>query len=116
MAIAAREVLEIFDENKRFFLNFLLQITPHCDCMGVIQPSVITDIGVLGSRDIVTIETATLDLIDKAGLIEQAIPPYFKHVNLDPNADLHPFGHLWRSMKNPYLVTRFAEQQGLGTG
>jgi len=115
MAINAEKVLDTFDKNKRFYLNFILQVTPHCDCMGMIQPSIVADVGILGSRDIVAIETATLDLIAKAGLIEQTIPPYFKHVNLDPNADLHPFERLWGPMKNPYLVTEFAEQHGLGT-
>ena len=115
MAITSKKVLDTFDENKRFFVNFILQVTPHCDCMGMIQPSVVADIGVLGSRNIVAIENATLDLIAKAGLIEQTIPPYFKHVNLDPNIDLHPFERLWGSMKNPYLVVGFAEQYGLGT-
>jgi len=115
MAINAIKVLETFDENKRFFLNFILDVTPHCDCMGMIQPSIVADIGVLGSRDIVAIDTVTLDLIANAGLIEQAIPPYFKHVNLDPNADLHPFERLWGSMKNPYLAIEFAEQHGFGT-
>jgi uncharacterized Fe-S center protein len=115
MAIAAKKVLETFDEEKRFFLNVALAITPHCDCMGMAQPSVVRDIGILGSRDIVAIEMASLDLIKDAGLIEGAIPPYFRHVNLDPSADLHPFSRLWGSMKNPYQVTDYAEQQGLGT-
>jgi uncharacterized Fe-S center protein len=81
----------------------------------MIQPCVVADIGVLGSHDIVAIDMATLDLIAKAGLIEQAIPPYFKHVNLDPKVSLHPFERIWGSMKNPYLVTEFAEKHDLGT-
>lgn len=116
MAINAKEILDTFDKDKQFFLNFLLEITPHCDCMGMIQPCVVEDIGVLGSRDIVAIEVATLDLIAKTGLMEQAIPPYFKHVNLDPSVNLHPFERLWGSMKNPYITTEFAEKLGLGTG
>lgn len=115
MAISAKKVLDTFDEDKRFFLNFIIEVTSHCDCIGMIQPCIIPDVGILGSRDIVAIETATLDLIAKAGLIEQAIPPYFKHVNLNPNAKLHPFERLWGPMKNPYLVTKFAEQYKLGT-
>lgn len=115
MAISAKKVLDRFDENKKFFLNFLLEITPHCDCMGMIQPCVVADLGVLGSRDVLAIDAATLDLIAKAGLIEQAIPPYFKHVNLNPNTNVHPFERLWGSMKSPYLTTEFAEKHGLGT-
>ena len=75
----------------------------------------VNDIGVLGSRDIVAIEIASLDLVAHEGLIEQNIPPYFKHVNLDPNANLHPFQRLHGPMKNPYLATEFAEKLGLGT-
>jgi uncharacterized Fe-S center protein len=115
MAIAARKVLETFDKDKRFFLNVALAITPHCDCMGMAQPSVVRDIGILGSRDIVGIEAATLDLIKDAGLIKDAIPPYFKHTNLDPNANLHPFSRLYGPLKNPYHVIDFAEKQNLGT-
>jgi len=115
MAITAENVLKTFDENKAFFINFVLQVTPHCDCMGMAQPSVVPDIGVLGSQDIVAVETATLDLIAKAGLIEKAIPPYFKHVDLTPESNMHPFERLWGPMKNPYLVTEFAEKRGLGT-
>lgn len=115
MALAAKKILETFDENKRFFLNVALEITPHCDCLGIIQPSVVPDIGILASRDIVAIEQATLDMIAQTGLIESQIPPYFKHVNLDPNADLHPFARLWGPMKNPYLVTKHAEKLGMGT-
>jgi hypothetical protein len=115
MAISAKKVLETFDEEKRFFLNYALAITPHCDCMGMAQPSVVRDIGVLGSRDIVGIEAATLDLIKDAGLIKDAIPPYFKHVKLDSSIDLHPFERLWGPLKNPYQVVDFAVQQGLGT-
>ena len=36
MAIAAKKILATFDEDKRFFLNFAIEITPHCDCMGII--------------------------------------------------------------------------------
>jgi uncharacterized Fe-S center protein len=115
MAIATKQILDTFDKNKRFFLNYALQITPHCDCVGMPQPTVIPEIGVLGSRDIVAVEMATLDLIAKAGLIVQAIPPYFKHAALDPKLDLHPFQRLWGTMKDPYLVIGYAEQQGLGT-
>ncbi len=115
MAIAAKKVLNTFDEKKRFFLNFILEVTPHCDCMAIFQPSVVADVGVLGSRDIVAIEEATLDLIAKAGLTDQTIPSYLKHANLDPTVKLHPFQRLWGSMKNPYLAVRFAEKYGLGT-
>jgi len=78
------------------------------------QPSVVNDIGVLGSKDIVAIETATLDLIKKEGLIEKAIPPFLKHVNLNADEDLHPFTRLHGPYKDPYKALNFIEKLGLG--
>ena len=115
MARAANEILKTFDEDKRFFLNFAIDITGMCDCWGIAQPPVVNDIGLLGSRDIVAIEQASLDLIAQEGLIESMIPPYYTNLNLDPKADLHPFARLHGPMKNPYLVTEFAEGLGLGS-
>lgn len=115
LAIGANKVLETFDNDKKFFLSFLLEITPFCDCWGLAQPCVVNDIGVLGSRDIVAVETATLDLIKKEGLIEKNILLYFEHANLDPRVDFHPFQRLHGPMKNPYLVTEFAEKYGMGS-
>lgn len=114
MAIGAKKVLDTFDDDKKFFLNFLIEITPFCDCWGLAQPCVVNDIGVVGSKDIVAIEVATLDLIKKEGLIKKNIPLNFKHVHNDPE-DLHPFQKLFGPLKNPYLVTTFAEKKGMGS-
>ncbi len=114
LAIAAKQVLDRFDKSKRFFLNFILQVTPYCDCLGMAQPVIVPEIGVVGSRDIVAIEVATLDLIAKAGLIEKSIPPHFKHINLDPSVNLHPFQRVHGPMKNPYLASEYAEKLGMG--
>jgi uncharacterized Fe-S center protein len=111
MAIGANEILKTFDEDKRFFLSFLLDITPYCDCWGVGFPNVVNDIGVLGSRDIIAIEQASLDLIAKEGLIESMIPPFFR-VHNDP--DLHPFQQLHGPMKDPYLTIDYGEKLGMG--
>jgi uncharacterized Fe-S center protein len=116
MVINSGKILNTFDKEKQFFLNFGLEITAHCDCMGFIQPVIVNDVGILGSRDIIALENATLDLIKKEGIIEQSIPPYFKHLNLDPTVDLHPFERIWGQMKNPYQVVKYGEKHGLGHG
>ncbi len=114
MAISTNKVLETFKPEKVFYLNFALQITTFCDCVGIAQPPIINDIGVLGSKDIIAIETATLDLIKKEGIIEKNIPPFLKHVNLDPNEDIHPFTRLHGPYKDPYETVRFLEKMGRG--
>jgi uncharacterized Fe-S center protein len=115
MAIATSKVLKTFKPEKVMYISFLMQITTFCDCLGQGQPPVVNDIGVLGSKDIVAIETATLDLIKKEGLIESAIPPFLKHVNLNPDEDLHPFTRLHGPYKDPYEAVGYIEKLGLGT-
>jgi len=55
-------------EGKCAFFNFLLHITPACDCWDFSDAPVVEDIGVVASRDIVAVEQASLDLMnEKAG-------------------------------------------------
>lgn len=46
-------------------LNFITKFTKDCDCMGIRQTSLIPDVGILASRDIVAIDRASIDLINK---------------------------------------------------
>jgi len=50
-------------EGRVFFLNFLLQITPLCDCYPSSDPPLVGDIGVLASKDPVAIDQASVDLV-----------------------------------------------------
>lgn len=52
-------------KEKAFFLNFLLNITPHCDCYPGSGSSIVRDIGVLASCDPVAIDTASCDLVNR---------------------------------------------------
>ena len=50
-------------EGKMCFLNFVLDITPHCDCFPHSKEPVARDAGVAASRDMVAVDQASLDLI-----------------------------------------------------
>jgi uncharacterized Fe-S center protein len=113
MAIASKKILDNYDRDKQFFLNFIMDVTPHCDCLGMVQPQIVPDIGIVGGKDIVAVEQASLDLIKTAKFLVDQLPPYLKHVSSDVN--LHPFQRIWGPYKNPYLVTEYGEQLGLGT-
>ncbi|MBL7069467.1 MAG: DUF362 domain-containing protein [Candidatus Omnitrophica bacterium] len=53
---------------KRGFLNFLMKITKDCDCMAKENdPSIVSDIGILASKDPVSIDKATIDLLNNLG-------------------------------------------------
>ena len=114
ITISSKKILERFDEGKVFHINFLMDITPTCDCMGVIQPQIIPDIGIAGSRDIVAVEAASIDLVAKEELIWSKVPPYFKHLNVDPSIKLHSFQRLWGPLKDPCNMVKFGVKYGLG--
>jgi len=53
-------------KNKAVFINVLENITRDCDCLSKKQSPVIPDIGILMSDDILAVEKASFDLINKA--------------------------------------------------
>lgn len=53
-------------EDKTIYLNFLMNITPECDCWSFSDAAIVPDIGVLASRDIVAIEQASFDKVTEA--------------------------------------------------
>ncbi|MBN2374097.1 DUF362 domain-containing protein [bacterium] len=53
-----------------FFLNFLIHIAPDCDCCDHTDASICPDLGILASTDVVAVDQASVDLINKS----QGIP------------------------------------------
>ena len=65
LAEVAHAVLRNLPYSKFIFVNFLIDITPFCDC-GKFAPEYMSpDIGVLASKDIVAVDLATIDMIGK---------------------------------------------------
>lgn len=63
LAEVAHAVLRNLPYSRFLFLNFLIDITPFCDC-GEHEPEYISpDIGVLASNDIVAVDFATIEMI-----------------------------------------------------
>ena len=52
-------------DKQCFFINFVINIVPQCDCMGIAQEKMCDDIGVLVSSDPVAIDQASFDLVIK---------------------------------------------------
>ncbi len=51
-------------EEKSGFINFVMNVTPDCDCWSWSDAPVAQDIGILASKDIVAIDQACVDLIN----------------------------------------------------
>jgi hypothetical protein len=67
-------------KEKAAFINFAVKITQECDCLAKDDPRICPDIGILASRDPVSIDHASLDLV-----IEACGEDVFKKVH--PNRD-----------------------------
>jgi uncharacterized Fe-S center protein len=108
MAICTEEVLKGFKPGHVFYINFLLSITALCDCWGLTTPSLVPDIGVMASNDIVAIEKACLDAIKLENLIPSALPK---------GHEFGTQGHLFERLhgKNPFIQLEELEKRGLGT-
>lgn len=68
LAHAAAAVTRGFNQ-KIGFINFVQDVTPHCDCAAPAGRALFADIGILASTDPVALDKASLDLIDKARMI-----------------------------------------------
>ncbi len=112
MAMAAKFVLEQFDEDKRFFINIALDMTEVCDCWGFTTGNILPDLGVLGSTDILAIDKATLDLTDNLPLIKENVSQTTEIID---NPELHPFARIHGPFKDPYLQIYFGEKYNLGS-
>ena len=56
--------------DKCFFINFLTDISPKCDCASYTEPPIVANIGILASSDPVAIDQASVDLVNQ----QQAFP------------------------------------------
>ncbi len=75
------------------FMNFLLNITPDCDCFGRSDAPIVPDIGILASWDPVAIDQAALDLVNaQQGFADSALkgghaPGEDKFRGVNPDVD-----------------------------
>jgi len=109
MALTTREALRTFDPGRVLYVTVLLQVTPFCDCWGFTTPSIVPDIGIVVSDDIVAVEQAALDSIKAENYIPGSLPEQLKMSDTDG----HLFQRIWG--KDPYLQVRSAARIGLGS-
>ncbi len=101
MAMVTASFLKKFKPENLLFINFLMNITIFCDCWGFSTPSLVPDIGILGSEDIAAIDTASLDMIKTENLIPNSMPKNRKLLKTGK--------HLFERIhaKDPYLMIKY---------
>ncbi|RKD29097.1 DUF362 domain-containing protein [Thermohalobacter berrensis] len=98
-------------ENKKgkvAYFNFVMNVTPLCDCVPWSDAPIVGDVGILASFDPVAIDQASTDLIDKQiGNKDSELK-----VNFEPGKDKFKGVHPNINSKN---ILEYAEKLGLGS-
>jgi uncharacterized Fe-S center protein len=105
MAEAAKAAVDTFKPGKIVYINFIMEVMPHCDCHPHSDVPVINDQGIIIGADIVAIDQASLDIMENSARL-----PDSKAENLNPNEGLF-YGLTGR---DPYIHVDYAEKLGLG--
>lgn len=93
---------------RAFYINFLMNITPHCDCTPWNDIPFVPDIGILASRDPVALDKACYDLVNEAEGVFGSLLPDHHHGE-------EKFTRVWPG-STPELQFSYAEEMGLGRG
>ena len=89
----------ISDKRRKFAaINYIIDVTPDCDCLGWSDNPIVPNIGIAASTDPVAVDAASLDLVNKARGIARSALPNNKlqsrdkfgsvHAGIDPKAQL----------------------------
>jgi hypothetical protein len=96
------------DKKAIGYFNFLLQITPDCDCVPWSDAPIVPDIGILASTDPVAIDAASVELVNQ----QQGLPGTRLTSNLGSGED--KFKGVWND-SDGMLQLECGEEIGLGT-
>jgi len=110
-AISTAISMSTFEPGKAAHLVLANQMTPVCDCFGFTGMSILPDEGIFGSDDIVAVDQAVLDATARLTLFEENLPTSMEVVHRSG----HPLSWIHGPYKNPYLITQYGEELGLGT-
>lgn len=95
-------------QDKAFFINFITDISPKCDCLPYAESPIVGNIGILASNDPVAIDQAGADLVNQ----QPALPGTELKTNLRPGED--KFKGLYPSVDWEHQL-EYAQELGLGS-
>lgn len=75
---------------KAFFLNFLMDISPSCDCPPYNDAPIVADLGIMASRDPVAIDQASVDMVNRQPSLNNSCLRSDAVINNDIFRSLYP--------------------------
>lgn len=95
-------------ENKIAYINFLINITPDCDCVPWSDAPLVPDIGILASKDPVALDSASYDLVNEQVGIKGSL------LDKNFNKGEDKFKGVWEGVDGTKQL-EYAEKLGMGT-
>lgn len=86
----AEYALAVVKGKQHFHINFIIDVSPNCDCWGNNDIPIVHDIGILASTDPVAIDKASLDLVNKAEINPASAIGHHHHQDGDRFTFTHP--------------------------
>ncbi|MCR5813460.1 MAG: DUF362 domain-containing protein [Desulfovibrio sp.] len=93
---------------RLLFINFLMNVTPQCDCAAWSDQTLVPDIGILASEDPVALDTACFDLVKDTPSLRAIGEHACQSTGYDKFQAQHP-------KTRGYHQVEYAEAIGLGT-
>jgi len=95
-------------KGKVGYMNFLIRITPDCDCFPFSDTPIVPDIGILASKDPVAIDAASFDLVNQQTGFADSLLTAHHRKGLDKFKGVH-------AQTDGYRHVRYAEEIGMGS-
>ncbi|MCH3964428.1 MAG: DUF362 domain-containing protein [Clostridium sp.] len=97
-------------EDKVGYINFVINVTPDCDCVPWSDTPIVPDIGILASKDPVALDTACYDLVNNAAALANTM--------LCDGHDHEDCSDKFKNLRGNtygYVQLSYGEEIGLGT-
>lgn len=94
-------------KDRMLYINFVEDITPLCDCAPWSDEPIVSDVGILASKDPVALDMACYDLVNK----KEGNPNSALHSNHKPGEDKFKGAH---PNINPLFIIEHLEKLGVG--
>jgi uncharacterized Fe-S center protein len=103
----------VIKDKPNFHINFIMNVSPNCDCWDSNDVAIVPDLGIMASFDPVALDKASIDMVNsapaaKGSVLDGKVCECHEHSGEDKIKHIHPNTD-WR------VGLRYAEEIGLGT-
>ena len=93
----------VLKDKQSFHINFIMNISPNCDCWSSNDMAIVPDIGIAASFDPIALDMASVDMVNKAPIIKGSLlDEKACHCHEHEDKSFDKFGHIhpdtdWRA-------------------